>query len=881
MSSDTEWNDWESQRANGDADYSQGDWEATSGTDDGVVIRIDRAHEDFSDTESFEADAPAAHVRARILWPSLGFPAVIAPRAQATGTPMRNGDATRCVTVLLLSDRKNLSKAEAAAHLRCVPWSDRARRHIAAERFAEVDLEVRNDSQRPFAMPNSRDSFGELITFGGDADGESSISATLADSVRKFYREQGLQYLHEIRIFEQASAKLADGRYQLFWNNRVAGENAPSDELKLLLDRFAAPRRARLGDFFTRNRARLLEEYEYEYRPFHPVTGTPVKGKRTEILHPLVVNRKLSATVRIGHITDTHVAARNDVYTHNLAKRGVKAGFNNWNVSTSNAYACAAQESDLILWTGDLIDYGRGHWVRDSVQQLHKDDLYHVDRNWFLFHDLLASGDAYRVPVYTILGNHDWRINPYPPFAIVGAPGTRNYLHDHGRHSRGQQEQILRDAHGPGHDLKLSYEKKSENRFLDALKTVGTALKALGSLIIQTKTMDVAGMPAETTVESVEWYLLAINPFFDYDFHLPGRHRVLMLDWAKDEDVLFPIVEKGQEWPYLLWQLDQAADPGPKAKRCLTSIQRRMVQHLLESPGQAKVIGVHAPPIGPYPDWKDHDMLRGRKTYEKVAGARGPTNFATRRPDGTIEEWKGHPIFAVRPRSGEAGMETDYGSFVEGRDWFIRNVVNPGHGVRAVFSGHIHRNGLYVIHVPPKSAGPLLAGELLVRQVVEPAVRGARPPAVSLTPEGTRGPLFVNTTSGGPRGHNYSRPPTEAERKTGGLSTDPGYARLDLAADGTIERVDFRPARPTPAAWKVAEIAMAVPARLESVFDQAMYESLFEGESLAPAFTDEGDGSSGDQDEITRRVVAVIGLPGTGSEPASPEAQWEDFTSSA
>ena len=41
MSSDTEWNDWENQRANGDADYSQGDWEATSSTDDGVVIRID------------------------------------------------------------------------------------------------------------------------------------------------------------------------------------------------------------------------------------------------------------------------------------------------------------------------------------------------------------------------------------------------------------------------------------------------------------------------------------------------------------------------------------------------------------------------------------------------------------------------------------------------------------------------------------------------------------------------------------------------------------------------------------------------------------------------------------------------------------------------
>ena len=77
------------------------------------------------------------------------------------------------------------------------------------------------------------------------------------------------------------------------------------------------------------------------------------------------------------------------------------------------AYDEAKQESDVIFLTGDLIDYGRGHWDSPARDRLGDDRLHdHDDRNWFLFYDLLASGDAYPQPVYTILGNHDSRLNP-------------------------------------------------------------------------------------------------------------------------------------------------------------------------------------------------------------------------------------------------------------------------------------------------------------------------------------------------------------------------------------------------------------------------------------------------------------------------------------
>jgi hypothetical protein len=272
----------------------------------------------------------------------------------------------------------------------------------------------------------------------------------------------------------------------------------------------------------------------------------------------------------------------------------------------------------------------------------------------------------------------------------------------------------------------------------------------------------------------------------------------MMLDWAEDEDVLFPIMQGGKAFPYLPWQAATASDPGPKARRCLTPLQKSLVSAFLEWSGP-KLIGIHSPPIGPYPDWLDGHMVAGRVTYvthsggkpvADVARARGPTNFATKYPDGRIEPWLGHPFFAVKPKSGAEGMVPDSGSFDSNREWFIETVTRRS-DVRAVFSGHIHRNGLYVVYRAPESDGPAVAGQLMVRGLLDSQVAGAKAPRVSNLPHGASGPLFVNTTSAGPRGHFKRRSETAAERDRGGLTVDPGYAKLDLAADGSIERVAF------------------------------------------------------------------------------------------
>jgi hypothetical protein len=768
--------------------------EEEGGGEDGQIVYLKKEAEDLEEQVG-PAPAPTPVV-ARILWPALGFPAVITPRAGATGDPLTDGDATRCITVLLRSNRKNLSKAEAAKYLRYVQWHERGRRHIesgAGGSFREEELAVRNNEAGPkLVFPTPKNSSGVLIAFGGDREGENSITVSLSSRVGTFYDQQGLQHLHEIRISEAASARLADGQYHLFWNNQAASEDAPSDEMGLLLRRFAEPRRSKLGELWEKHRDYLLKEYEYEYGLLHPpyVSKLRMRTPRAEILHPLFVDRKRTGPLKIGHMTDTHVDVRADVYEHNLRQAGEKVHYNNFNRSFDRVYAHCRKASDVLLMTGDLVDYGRGHWGLIAGDRLGDDDAYHVDRNWFLFYFLLASGDSYQCPVYTSLGNHDWRLNPYPPFA-PGAPDPVNILHDYARYDNDRRKEILRHAHGPGWEKKFSYYTKAKGKLELLTQNTGSALKALWAMFRNKQTMDEPHMPTETTVESVAWYLFSINPFLDYSFALPSGQRVLILDWAEDEDVLFPVSVRGKSWPYMVWQAEQASDPGPKARNCLTALQQWLTRDFLARPGSAKVIGIHAPPIGPYPDWYDADLYRSRKDYAAEKEPRGPTDYATRYADGRVDKWNGHPIFALRPKNGVEGVAADYGSFERGRESFIKEVAKPGSGVRAVFSGHIHRNNLLLTYVSEPSRGPAVAGEVRVRAITPQLARGVRPPGVSPVPEGTHGPLYVNTTTAGLRGHFY---PAKGKQE----AVDPGYSRLDLAADGTIVQVEFI-APPVPA----------------------------------------------------------------------------------
>ena len=168
---------------------------------------------------------------------------MIAPRS----TPGASA-GQHSICVLLLSDRATLTAQDAARHLRIVPWPERTRRQIDEGQpgsFSAAELTVRSDSPRATLTRPHKDDRADAIAFGGDRY-EDSIVVSLSRAVCTFYATQGLRHLHEIRVSESASGRLADGQYHVFWNG--SAPTGASDEMRMLVDKFALPRRRRLGE---------------------------------------------------------------------------------------------------------------------------------------------------------------------------------------------------------------------------------------------------------------------------------------------------------------------------------------------------------------------------------------------------------------------------------------------------------------------------------------------------------------------------------------------------------------------------------------------------------------------------------------------------------
>lgn len=695
---------------------------------------------------------------ARILFPALGFPAMIAPGSGASGNER---DPSRCLTLLILS-RRPLSKADVARHLRWVPWNQRHTRwlpdaeHGGTNAFREEEIEVRgnilSESQgRMFPRYFGQDRHTQLYTAAGDDEGYGGMGLGLSRDVRRFYWRRGMRHMNEVRIYESACTRLPEGMLNLFWinPNRSDDENDRSQEMDLLLEEFAVSSRfghdgiPSIDKFVGKTREgqkrRFIREYEYEFN--RPESG----ATRVEVLHPVWVTQP-QPRLRIGHLTDLHVDIRHDSYYRKLSPAARKR-FHNWNRVCEKLYADAKKSCDILLLTGDLIDYGRGH---NGFGAIGKNESYWRDRNWFLFYTFLAGGGSYTKPTYTILGNHDWRINPYAAFA-PGAPSPE---------SMKLTKDELRLAHGDGADRKW-YEEDDTN-WIGGMKE---------KLIDRDGELDVGGTPLETTVDSVLWYLLLINPFLDFTSRLPGEYELLMLDWGEDEEVDRTVVSQGVDLGRT--PLIPNTEGGPVAKNCLNSNQATLLKLVARQPGKAKIVGIHAPPVGPWPQWPDDEMLSGRVSYDPKKKNRGTAGGRVIQREGDINdparyrEWEihDHEIYAVATTHNPAGREADYGSIGGYRRWMIRKL--RAEKFTLVLAGHIHRPNVLQLEDSGIQNGPIY-------------VKGVRPSDADKAPT----PLFVNTTSAGPLGSTYPRPGVTKLAES-------GYTEIVVSSSGKIESVEF------------------------------------------------------------------------------------------
>lgn len=734
-------------------------------------------------------------IPARILWPALGFPAVIAPNSGDPVLPSR----TICLLLLSQRDPKHnpLSKADVAQHLRIVEWSKRREKRWLPTRadggsnaFAEEDIVVVRS--REGFLDDGR---AQLVSIGQDQDGNGGFVLGLSNWVKKFYSNLNpprdrLFYLYEVQVAEHAAAELGDGLYHLFWVNKSRSDTAQqrSAEMEVLLESYA--RYSRFGNdgvlALKHLRGNTLKEFEhrhireYEYE-FSSQSDAP--DRRAEVLHPVFV-RKPASALRIANIADLHMDQRIDAYEKRLANSPDRPkAYHNWNQASIDLYRQARKDSDAILMVGDLIDYGRGY---NGSGPMGDDNSYWRDRNWFLFYEALAREGEYSVPVYTILGNHDWRLNPYPA-------GTRGAPDPESMNLTKEQVEI---AHGPGAD-KLAYQ-------LD----LALIAKAFVQLIGRTGELDLRGLPTDTRIESVAWYLLQINPFLDYTARLPGGYNLCMLDWAEDEIVSRDLVIAGENYGR---QTPPNTYGGPQAKNNLTSVQHELVEITAAMPRGPRILGVHAPPVAPWAHWSDEELARGRvscnpadvlaywdppafqgtdghrvEALKRLRGANlGPHEayklIRAREPVPRLD----YPALAIRVDKDDLlGREANYGSFGNEaeRVWLIRKLRDAKFNL--VFSGHNHRRQYLVVDEsgePPLMPGT--KGKWVVRLLDTAKAKAAK------------GPLYVNGPSAGPRGNIY--------RARGVYHlAESEYIRVVISSSGTLDELEVRdyraPATATP-----------------------------------------------------------------------------------
>ena len=150
-----------------------------------------------------------------------------------------------------------------------------------------------------------------------------------------------------------------------------------------------------------------------------------VNGKVVGRVKHALCLRVGDSTVKFVHLTDLHVAARNDLWEAEV--RAVIEGspvtpgrqdFKNFNGRLRHFIRWANEEADKgeldFIWAlGDLVDFCRTGLF----------DRTPDDSNWPTLTEVLTGSsaeqqrgnDGLRVPIFTTTGNHDWRTYPYSP----------------------------------------------------------------------------------------------------------------------------------------------------------------------------------------------------------------------------------------------------------------------------------------------------------------------------------------------------------------------------------------------------------------------------------------------------------------------------------
>lgn len=433
-------------------------------------------------------------------------------------------------------------------------------------------------------------------------------------------------------------------------------------------------------------------------------------------------------TFGVAHVSDLHVSRRIDTYRSVLRQRGVGesdvAQLNNWNdcfrafIRYAN-HLHAAGLLDVIMATGDLVDYARE--VND-----HPDGPGN-----FSFFAALVQGEAkgpdaesvpsepLRVPMFTSLGNHDYRQLPYPlgfqvsvKSADVGSsilghiPGVGGLLSD--------AFDFVTDAVSKLPGLGLIEGVDPVDIIVGALvdpiwnyaglNVTRAEAKMLMGLTTDGKHFGVPALRPDDAARSVtveprlkdgsHWYFRHINPQRSYSVRL-GMHRLVMLDTRWDAGIATDVIDTLLTKANLASESNANFVGGSPDSIGITSDDLSRVRNALAEAGAAGVVivGMHAPPMNP----KGTDLSNCLRETAHPGVAPEQMLAWLLRADGLMLTYPAlHPSW---PRTGTPHFSAgkveellDYGIAIGQQESFARLLAGEGAArpVTLLVSGHGH-----------------------------------------------------------------------------------------------------------------------------------------------------------------------------------------------
>jgi hypothetical protein len=423
-------------------------------------------------------------------------------------------------------------------------------------------------------------------------------------------------------------------------------------------------------------------------------------------LHPLAPHalyaRRSWDNFGFIHATDLHISSRADSFKPRLRELGFEEGAEacaNFNDGLRDMirYANTLHEAgalDLVVMTGDLTDY-----------------MYEAsdDREGggnFTFFERIIRGQApspegvanpeLRVPIFTVLGNHDYRPNPYDLLCDLdlGDTGKFDYFPDW-LWSPERTKNI-----GAFGSFNLTQEEASA---LQGGKNPCLNMKAANDVV-------------SVDSDKLAYYRQRINDMQSYVVEL-GPHRLVMLDSRWEEGIIKRSFESFLK--VVSGQINEDSRNWLAQHPNLVGFDKEEVALVREAlkdagAGGIVVVGVHGPPLNPSGDEYAHYF---RETEHPTADPSEVVGYLRRRDafafrhrgvlpipadvDEVYKSWPrtGTPYF----KCGGVGDLLDYGISKGSADEFLRLCAGEGASRPAdlVLCGHIHRNVEYRVGLDP------------------------------------------------------------------------------------------------------------------------------------------------------------------------------------